>query len=211
MASPATFVRPRTRRRAVRRIRILQIGDGYSHHQHGHRAGRRDLPSESHLMGQLGEGLEGGVRLVVRPSLEVLEEQGSSDRSRVGGGSARGSVGPASVGRWSLVHEVGQDSIEASPTVTEEPTIPTVIPSIDPLSGPRLFRMGRLWSLRGRSAASAGVCRHNRRRGVPFSRTNSTGSDGCTETAPPLGTRVSGHTPSSHLDGADSQFWAGGD
>lgn len=153
---------------------------------------------EAQLAGQFGERLERGVGLVVRPSLDVLQEQEASDIPQVRRRSSGGAVGTTSVGGLRSLDQLGEEAVEAPSSVTEERSIPSVVPALKALEnllGVSLFQAGVLWSVRGRSAASAGVCRHNRRRGAPSSRRISTGNGCRTKLIVPSGRRVSGHNP----------------
>ena len=72
-----------------------------------------------------------------------------------------------------------------------------MVPALKALANPlgiSLFQAGVLGAVRVGSAASAEVCRHNRRR-APSSRRISTTNGCCTKLIVPSGRRVSGHTP----------------
>ena len=116
---------------------LFEIGGRNATDQGGDGGGSRD-PSEPESMGELGERAEGGMDLVIRPSLEGSQEEKAHDIARVGRRTAGGTRRAYRERRRQRPNEVGETAKEIRPSMPQEASVTSPIDSAMP-SGRRGF------------------------------------------------------------------------
>jgi len=107
----------------------LQIPDRNAADEGRRRRGGRDL-SEPQSMGELREGSEGRVHLVIGPSFEGAREEEADHIAGVGRRSTRSARGAYRERGWQFPNELGESSQDAPPPVAQE------LPVTDPVDAP---------------------------------------------------------------------------